>query len=149
MFQFPGSRCRVSWDQCAVGRSPTLLAACHARPAVKRQLMAPRHPPRALVDLTTPTRRRRLSAVTRHGMIGFGIFGYLLRKTGFPAAPLVLAMILGPILERSLQQAMISSAGDPLIFVQHPLSAALLGAAALVALTPLLSLMRGGSTKPA
>ncbi|RDI56792.1 tripartite tricarboxylate transporter permease [Microvirga subterranea] len=82
-------------------------------------------------------------------MIGFGIFGYLLRKTGFPAAPLVLAMILGPILERSLQQAMISSAGDPLIFVQHPLSAALLGVAALVALTPLLSLMRGGSTKPA
>lgn len=82
-------------------------------------------------------------------MIGFGIFGYLLRKTGFPAAPLVLAMILGPILERSLQQAMISSAGDPLIFIQHPMSAALLGAAALVALTPLISLMRGGATKPA
>jgi putative tricarboxylic transport membrane protein len=82
-------------------------------------------------------------------MIGFGIFGYLLRKTGFPAAPLVLAMILGPILERSLQQAMISSAGDPLIFVTHPLSAALLAVAALVALTPLIGLVRGGAAKPA
>lgn len=82
-------------------------------------------------------------------MIGFGIFGYLLRKGGFPAAPLVLAMILGPILERSLQQAMISSAGDPLIFLRHPLSATLLAAAALVALTPLIGLMRGGAAKAA
>ncbi|HEX2172531.1 MAG TPA: tripartite tricarboxylate transporter permease, partial [Dehalococcoidia bacterium] len=79
-------------------------------------------------------------------MIGFGIFGYLLRKGGFPAAPLILAMILGPILERSLQQAMISSAGDPLIFIRHPLSAGLLAVAALVALTPLIRLMSGGAT---
>jgi putative tricarboxylic transport membrane protein len=82
-------------------------------------------------------------------MIGFGIFGYLLRKGGFPAAPLVLAMILGPILERSLQQAMISSAGDPLIFIRHPLSAGLLAVAALVALTPLVRLLSGRATKPA
>ncbi len=82
-------------------------------------------------------------------MIGFGIFGYLLRKGGFPAAPLILAMILGPILERSVQQAMISSGGDPMIFVERPLSAALLAVAALVALTPLIALMRHGTAKPA
>jgi putative tricarboxylic transport membrane protein len=82
-------------------------------------------------------------------MIGFGIFGYLLRKGGFPAAPLILAMILGPILERSLQQAMISSGGDPMIFVERPMSAALLAVAALVALTPLIALMRNGTAKPA
>jgi putative tricarboxylic transport membrane protein len=82
-------------------------------------------------------------------MIGFGIFGYLLRKGGFPAAPLILAMILGPILERSLQQAMISSGGDPMIFVERPMSAALLAVAALVALTPLIAIMRNGTAKPA
>jgi putative tricarboxylic transport membrane protein len=82
-------------------------------------------------------------------MIVFGIFGYVLRKGGFPAAPLILAMILGPILERSLQQAMISSAGDPLIFLQKPMSAGLLLVAALVALTPLVSLARSHRAKPA
>jgi putative tricarboxylic transport membrane protein len=82
-------------------------------------------------------------------MIVFGILGYVLRKGGFPAAPLILAMILGPILERSLQQAMISSAGDPLIFLQKPMSAGLLLVAALVALTPLVSLARSGRAKAA
>jgi putative tricarboxylic transport membrane protein len=82
-------------------------------------------------------------------MIVFGILGYVLRKGGFPAAPLILAMILGPILERSLQQAMISSAGDPLIFLQKPMSAGLLLVAALVALTPLVSLTRSHRAKPA
>jgi putative tricarboxylic transport membrane protein len=82
-------------------------------------------------------------------MVFFGIAGYLMRKGGFPAAPLILAMILGPILERSLQQAMISSAGDPTIFFEKPISAGLLAVAALVALTPLITLMRGGSVKPA
>jgi putative tricarboxylic transport membrane protein len=82
-------------------------------------------------------------------MIVFGILGYVLRKGGFPAAPLILAMILGPILERSLQQAMISSAGDPLIFLEKPMSAGLLLVAALVALSPLISLARGARPKPA
>jgi putative tricarboxylic transport membrane protein len=82
-------------------------------------------------------------------MIVFGILGYVLRKGGFPAAPLILAMILGPILERSLQQAMISSAGDPLIFLQKPMSAGLLLVAALVALTPLVSLARSHRAKAA
>jgi putative tricarboxylic transport membrane protein len=82
-------------------------------------------------------------------MIVFGILGYVLRKGGFPAAPLILAMILGPILERSLQQAMITSAGDPLIFLEKPMSAGLLLVAALVALSPLVSLARGGVAKPA
>jgi putative tricarboxylic transport membrane protein len=69
-------------------------------------------------------------------MVAFGVFGYLIRKGGFPAAPLILAMILGPILERTLQQALITSGGDPLIFVQRPISAALLVVAGLLVLKP-------------
>jgi putative tricarboxylic transport membrane protein len=77
-------------------------------------------------------------------MAFFGAFGYLMRKGGFPAAPLILALILGPILERSLQQALLTSAGDPMIFVDRPISAALLGIAVLVTLVPALKLLLGG-----
>ena len=69
-------------------------------------------------------------------MLVFGVFGYLLRKGGFPAAPLVLAMILGRLLEQSFLQSLQVSAGDPRIFVQKPISAALLSVAGLVVLTP-------------
>jgi putative tricarboxylic transport membrane protein len=74
-------------------------------------------------------------------MVVFGVVGYLMRKGGFPAAPLILAMILGPILERSLQQSLISSAGSPMIFIEKPISAILLAVAAFIMLTPVLKKM--------
>lgn len=70
-------------------------------------------------------------------MVIFGVLGYFLRKGGFPAAPLVLAMILGRILERSLQQSLKVSAADPMIFIEKPISAALLAVGALVMIFPL------------
>jgi putative tricarboxylic transport membrane protein len=82
-------------------------------------------------------------------MVFFGAFGYLLRKGGFPPAPLILALILGPILERSLQQALLISGGDPRTFVEHPISAALLAVAALMMLIPAAQLVRGRMLKPA
>jgi putative tricarboxylic transport membrane protein len=69
-------------------------------------------------------------------MVAFGVVGYLLRKFAFPPAPLILAMILGPMLERTLQQSLIASGGEPLVFLQRPISAALLSAAGLLILTP-------------
>jgi putative tricarboxylic transport membrane protein len=69
-------------------------------------------------------------------MLVFGVFGYLLRKGGFPAAPLVLAMLLGRILELSFIQALQVSAGDPAIFVEKPISAVLLSVAAVVVFAP-------------
>lgn len=71
-------------------------------------------------------------------MVVFGVLGYFLRKGGFPAAPLVLAMILGSILERSLQQSLKVSGADPMIFIEKPISAGLLTVGALVMLLPLL-----------
>jgi putative tricarboxylic transport membrane protein len=70
-------------------------------------------------------------------MIVFGVVGYLLRKGGFPAAPLVLAMILGRILERSVQQALKVSGADVMIFIEKPISAILLAVGVLVMLIPL------------
>ncbi len=78
-------------------------------------------------------------------MIAFGVMGYLMRKGGFPPAPLILAMILGPILERSLQQSLISSGGDPSIFFVKPISASLLAVAAFLLLTPILRRLGKGN----
>jgi putative tricarboxylic transport membrane protein len=69
-------------------------------------------------------------------MLFFGVLGYIMRKGGFPAAPMVLAMILGRILERSFLQSLQVSGADLRIFIDKPISAALLAVAGLVMLTP-------------
>lgn len=58
-------------------------------------------------------------------VIAFGILGYLMRKTGFEPGPMVLAFVLGVILERSVRQSLILSNGDLSIFVTRPVSAVL------------------------
>nr|MBA5588306.1 tripartite tricarboxylate transporter permease [Anaerobacillus isosaccharinicus]QOY38585.1 tripartite tricarboxylate transporter permease [Anaerobacillus isosaccharinicus] len=45
-------------------------------------------------------------------MVAFGIIGYFMRKTGFNAAPVVLAIILGPMAENGFRQSLIMSKGD-------------------------------------
>ncbi|MBI4572017.1 MAG: tripartite tricarboxylate transporter permease [candidate division NC10 bacterium] len=58
-------------------------------------------------------------------MFGFGIVGYLMRKLDFPPAPAVLALVLGPLLERSLRQSLTISHGDLSIFFTRPIAAVL------------------------
>jgi putative tricarboxylic transport membrane protein len=62
-------------------------------------------------------------------MIFFGLVGYLMKKTGFEPAPLVMAYILCPFLEEAFRQSLIKSHGDFLIFVQRPISAVILAMA--------------------
>jgi putative tricarboxylic transport membrane protein len=71
-------------------------------------------------------------------MVFFGVLGYLMRKFDYDAAPLVLAFVLGPMLEDSLRQALIVSSGSLTIFFRKPISAALLSIAFLSLMTPLL-----------
>jgi putative tricarboxylic transport membrane protein len=59
-------------------------------------------------------------------MILFGIVGYGLRKANYEPAPLVLAFVLGPMLEQNLRQALILSDGNAAVFFTHPISAACL-----------------------
>jgi len=70
-------------------------------------------------------------------MVCFGIGGYLLRKLGFEAAPLVLALILGRPLEEALRQALALSQGSFLPFLTRPISLVLLLATAAALTTPL------------
>ena len=75
-------------------------------------------------------------------MIAFGIFGYLTRKLGYEAAPLVLAFVLGSIMENKLRTALIISAGDLTTFVTRPISAVCLAIAAVLLLMPLIPALR-------
>ncbi|MDD5171327.1 MAG: tripartite tricarboxylate transporter permease, partial [Syntrophales bacterium] len=55
----------------------------------------------------------------------FGFAGYILRGSGFQAAPLILALVIGPMLETSLRQALNISGGDLWSVLIHPISVAL------------------------
>lgn len=59
-------------------------------------------------------------------VIGFGALGYCMRVLGFPAAPLILGFVLGPLLEDNFRRAMILSRGSFDIFVSRPISASFL-----------------------
>jgi TctA family transporter len=59
----------------------------------------------------------------------FGILGYALIKLGCEPAPLLLGFVLGPLLEDHLRRALIISRGDPIIFIERPVSAVLLALA--------------------
>jgi putative tricarboxylic transport membrane protein len=62
----------------------------------------------------------------------FGAIGYLLMRFGFPTAPAVLGIVLGPILEQNLRNALTVSRMDFTVFVTRPVSAASLLIAALL-----------------
>ena len=47
-----------------------------------------------------------------------------MRKLNYPVAPAVLAIVLGPLAERSLRQSLISSRGDVMTFFERPISLA-------------------------
>lgn len=55
-------------------------------------------------------------------MLFFGILAYLMRKFGFPVIPVLLAIVLGPILEGQFRRALSISGGDATVFFTHPLS---------------------------
>ncbi|MEG9225397.1 tripartite tricarboxylate transporter permease [Aeromicrobium sp. Sec7.5] len=65
-------------------------------------------------------------------MLGAGLVGYLMRKTGFEPAPLVLAFVLGSVLEVAFRQSMLLSNGDLSIFVSRPISGSIMAVVALV-----------------
>lgn len=71
-------------------------------------------------------------------LVGFGVLGFLMRLYKFPAAPMIMALVLGPLMENSTRQSLSISLGNPSIFVVRPISVAILGLAALFLSIPLL-----------
>lgn len=70
-----------------------------------------------------------------YSLVGFGLFGYLARKLKFEAGPMVLAFVLGPMIEASMRQSLLMSGGSFSIFVTRPISLALLALFALLAIS--------------
>lgn len=60
-----------------------------------------------------------------YAVIVFGVIGYLMNRFGYPAAPLLLGFILGPMMEEHFKRALLMSRGDPMIFLERPIAAVL------------------------
>ena len=71
-------------------------------------------------------------------MIAFGFLGYLMKKTGFDPGPLVLAYVLGTLVESNTRRSLLLFDGDATGFLTRPISATILGLFVLVALMPLI-----------
>lgn len=55
-------------------------------------------------------------------MLLFGVLGYLMKKYKFPASPIVLAMILGPMAESEMRRSLVLSGGSYSIFITRPIA---------------------------
>lgn len=74
-------------------------------------------------------------------MFVFGLIGYLMRKLEYPAAPMVLALVLGPMMEMALRQSLTLSYGNVAVFFTRPISGTLMVFALLSLFAPLLRLL--------
>ena len=75
-------------------------------------------------------------------MIAFGLVGYLMKKVGFEPGPMVLAFVLGAILEDNVRRSLLLFEGDPTGFVTRPISGVILAVFLLVVLLPVIKAVR-------
>ena len=75
-------------------------------------------------------------------MLIFGIVGYLMKKFRYEAAPMILAMVLGPMLEIALRQSLLLSYGSFSIFFTRPISLGFLVVAAILLISPIITQRR-------
>jgi putative tricarboxylic transport membrane protein len=72
-------------------------------------------------------------------MLIFGIIGYIFRKVKYEPAPLVLAFILGSLMENALGQSLLMFGGDLSLFITRPISASCLIVALMLLLGSIFS----------
>ena len=71
-------------------------------------------------------------------MIIFGFLGFLMRKYDYEGAPLIMALVLGKVIENAFRQSLILSKGSLLIFFTRPISATMILIAILVLISPII-----------
>ena len=71
-------------------------------------------------------------------LYAIGLLGFLMRRYGFPTAPVIVGMILGPLAEEQLRRSLSISQGDWTVFLTHPISATLLAITLAVLLLPMI-----------
>jgi putative tricarboxylic transport membrane protein len=72
-----------------------------------------------------------------------GVLSYFLVKNDFPIAPILLGLVLGPMMENNMRNALVDSSGDWSVFLTRPMSAVLLLASLAWIVVPLILKMRG------
>ncbi|MBE7369978.1 tripartite tricarboxylate transporter permease [Ramlibacter pallidus] len=82
-------------------------------------------------------------------MVAFGVIGFLLRRFGYPVAPLVLGIVLGDLLEKNFRRGLVLSDGDLAPFFTRPICAVLFGAMVLIVLWRLPLVRRLFTRRPA
>jgi len=83
-------------------------------------------------------------------LLVFGMIGYLLRKHGFPLAPVVIGFVLGPIFETNFRRTSLISQGDILGYIlERPITLAALCLALMFLIFPLISMVLGKTTAKA
>jgi len=71
-------------------------------------------------------------------MVAFGVIGYFFRKYEYEAVPLILALVLGPMLETALRRSLLLSSGDPTVFITRPISGVLMAVSFFLLILPLI-----------
>jgi putative tricarboxylic transport membrane protein len=86
------------------------------------------------------------SVVDLATLLVFGLLGFTMRRFGFPVAPAVIGLILGPLAEAQFRRALSISQGDASVFFTQPISASLLAVTALLIVVPFVwrRVRRGG-----
>ncbi len=99
-----------------------------------RLLMIPYHLlyPAVLMFICIGTYTVNQSAFEVWLVVFFGFLGYLMRIFDFPAAPLLLGFVLGPLMEEHFRRAMLLSRGDFMTFIDRPISATVMGLTVLL-----------------
>ncbi len=82
------------------------------------------------------------SVVDLATLLVFGLLGFAMRRFGFPVAPAVIGLILGPLAESQFRRALAISQGDPSVFVTQPISAVLLAVTAALLVVPFVLRLR-------
>jgi putative tricarboxylic transport membrane protein len=76
------------------------------------------------------------SAFDLYLLYAIGVLGLIMRRFNFPTAPVLVGMILGPLAEAQLRNAISIGEGSPMIFLQRPMSLTLLVLVLLILLLP-------------
>jgi len=78
----------------------------------------------------------RQSAFDLYLMLGLGLVGVVMRRYDFPTAPVIVGLILGPVAEAQMRNALSIGEGSWRVFLERPMSLTLLVVVALVLVTP-------------
>jgi putative tricarboxylic transport membrane protein len=89
-----------------------------------------------LVFATMGVYGMRQSAFDVFLLYAIGLMGFLMRRYGFPTAPVIVGMILGPLAEEQMRRSLAISQGDAMVFISRPLSGSILAITALLLVGP-------------